>query len=519
MHRNPRPSSAWSPKRRSWVPGASTGKLWSGSCEVRDYAAVTSPSKVTALSTALEPLIPPSARRLINPRVAALSTSPLHSLDIASGSQVLPDPPQAFGVIRPRRIRRQIDAPGSDPASAQYQPRSPGRELLRDLDDQVEDSFEGPDVVSSPIGGGGAIGRLLKGLFKSSRSSTSGPPGADAPTHRSRRGTRASRNIGLAPPALQETATGDPFALRGITYPEWDVHRARYRPDWCTVTPVDPPPSAVVTFNLPNVTEIRRSLSHIGVALERRHRQLQGIDIDIDAVVESHVQTMSGAIPEEAVYLDLVRARRDLGVLVLLDVSGSSSEPSTGSGTVHEHQRRAAASLTIALSEMGDRVALYAFRSQGRSAVQVERMKRFDDRMDAAVLRRLGASEPGAYTRLGAAIRHGTSLLARESGRLPAAFGRLVGRLCLRPRLRRWLRRSRCPPCVVRGEATRYRMRVSQHWSVDRCRQAAPSLRYCRSRQCLPIRGPAEGRRAPFPICSPLSRGTAAAIPTHHPRQ
>jgi nitric oxide reductase NorD protein len=43
-------------------------------------------------------------------------------------------------------------------------------------------------------------------------------------------------------------------------------------------------------------------------------------------------------------------------------------------------------------------------------------MKRFDDRMDVTVLRRLSASEPGAYTRLGAAIRHGTSLLARESG-------------------------------------------------------------------------------------------------------
>jgi nitric oxide reductase activation protein len=167
---------------------------------------------------------------------------------------------------------------------------------------------------------------------------------------------------------------------------------------------------------LPDATAIRRSLSHLGVAIERRHRQLQGIDIDLDAVVESRVQAMAGSLPEEAVYLDLVRGRRDLGVLVLLDVSGSSGEPSVGGGTVHEQQRRAAASLTVALAELGDRVALYAFRSQGRTAVQVERMKRFDDRMDANVFQRLGASAPGAYTRLGAAIRHGTSLLSRESG-------------------------------------------------------------------------------------------------------
>jgi hypothetical protein len=366
--------------------------------------------------TALEPMLPPSARCLCDPGIAALSTSPLHSLAIASGSQVLPDPPEAFGMIRPRHFRRRTDAAVSNPALAPYQPRSRSRELLSELDDEVENPLEGPDIVSSPIGGGGAIGRLLKGLFRSGRSSVSGPPGADAPTHRSRRGTRATRNIGRAPATLPDAPFGDAFAPRGVAYPEWDVHHGRYRLDWCTVTPVDPPPTANITFTLPDATGIRRSLSHLGVALERRHRQLQGIDIDLDAVVESRVQTMAGSVPEEAVYLDLVRGRRDLGVLVLLDVSGSSGEPGAGGGTVHEHQRKAAASLTVALAELGDRVALYAFRSQGRTAVQVERMKRFDDRMDATVLRRLSASDPGAYTRLGAAIRHGTWLLARESG-------------------------------------------------------------------------------------------------------
>jgi nitric oxide reductase NorD protein len=364
----------------------------------------------------LDPMLPPSARRLSDPEIAALSTSPSHSLAIAWDRRILADPPKAFGVIRPRLIRGRMDAPGSDPAPAPYEPRSPGRELLRDLDDEVEDRFEGPDFITNPIGGSGAIGRMFKGLFRNSRSSNSGPPGADAPTHRTRRGTRGSRNVGRAPASLPEPALGDALSLRGTTYPEWDVHRGRYRPDWCTVTPVDPPPSEAIGFTLPDVPAIRRSLSRLGVALERRHRQLQGIDIDLDAVVESRVQAMSGSVPEEAVYLDLVRGRRDLGVLVLLDVSGSSGEPSVVGGTVHEQQRKAAAAITVALAELGDRVALYAFRSQGRSAVQVERMKRFDDRMDTAVLRRLGASEPGAYTRLGAAIRHGTNLLARESG-------------------------------------------------------------------------------------------------------
>jgi nitric oxide reductase activation protein len=83
---------------------------------------------------------------------------------------------------------------------------------------------------------------------------------------------------------------------------------------------------------------------------------------------------------------------------------------------VHEHQRELAATLTAALHELGDRVALYAFRSHGRSAVHVVPVKRFDDDLDAKALRSLGGLVPGAYTRLGAAIRHGAAVLDDNAG-------------------------------------------------------------------------------------------------------
>jgi nitric oxide reductase activation protein len=83
---------------------------------------------------------------------------------------------------------------------------------------------------------------------------------------------------------------------------------------------------------------------------------------------------------------------------------------------VHEHQRAAATALTVALHDLGDRVALYAFRSQGRAMVHFLPVKRFDDDLDALVLRRLGGLVPGAYTRVGAAIRHGASVLERTGG-------------------------------------------------------------------------------------------------------
>jgi nitric oxide reductase activation protein len=83
---------------------------------------------------------------------------------------------------------------------------------------------------------------------------------------------------------------------------------------------------------------------------------------------------------------------------------------------VHELQRAAAASLITALDGLGNRVALYGFYSQGRSAVRLVRVKSFDDRLDLPALRRLGALVPGAYTRLGAVIRHGTALLETSGG-------------------------------------------------------------------------------------------------------
>jgi nitric oxide reductase activation protein len=125
---------------------------------------------------------------------------------------------------------------------------------------------------------------------------------------------------------------------------------------------------------------------------------------------------MSGHESHDAFYLAAVRDRRDLSVLILLDVSGSAAEAGTLGQTVHAQQRAAAAALATALHDLGDRLALYAFASQGRSAVHLTPVKRFDDPLDALALRRLQGLKPGAYSRLGAAIRHGAAVLEDRGG-------------------------------------------------------------------------------------------------------
>lgn len=362
-----------------------------------------------ALAANLE-LLPPAVAALIDRQRAARSESPAASLTLAASLDDVP--PNAFGVIRPGMLL--ADRKNADRTRAQnaHQPRDQRRPLEDLDDDRAEDVM---DVFSSPVGGSGALGRLVaKMLEVTRRLGGNGPPGADAPTHRTRSGRRgggAVSSAGLG--ALDDGAAAGPTS--GTTYHEWDVHRRCYRQNWCTVVEVAPRPD---TDAVPPPVDygLRRPLARLGVGLDRYHRQPQGDDIDLDAAIEGRVEVLAGSAPDEAVYLDSLRRRRDLSVLVLLDVSGSVAEPGTVGQTVHSQQRAAAAALATALHDLGDRLALYAFASQGRSAVHLTPVKRFDDPLDVLAMRRLHSLKPGAYSRLGAAIRHGSAVLEDRGG-------------------------------------------------------------------------------------------------------
>ncbi|MBL7521402.1 VWA domain-containing protein [Frankia sp. CNm7] len=365
-----------------------------------------------------EDLLPPAARSLIDRGGAARGGPAAASLAVARSREAVPDPPESFGAIHPRRVlasggRGEADVPSGHIAARRQ--RSPD-ELAELAEDDLEAGVALP-LLASPVGGGGPLGRLLQRMFGAARSSGGrGPAGADTATHRTRAGARGGRaaayGIGMAAPI---TALAD-VRGQGWRYPEWDVHQRRYRLDWCTVREVPPRSQEDAPMATPNGDALRRPLARLGVGLEACPRQPRGDDLDLDAMVEARVEMLAGSTPDEAVYVDRLRRRRDLAVLVLLDCSGSTAEPGAAGATVHEHQRAAAGAVLGALYDLGDRVALYSFRSQGRSAVHLEPVKYFDDAFDARVLRRLGGLTPGGYTRLGAAIRHGTSVLADRGG-------------------------------------------------------------------------------------------------------
>ena len=349
-------------------------------------------------------VLPPSLRSLVDLEVAARGDSPAASLATALSREAIADPPDHFGAIRAHRLL----------ASTEHAPRRRDP-MLVELEEDERDVETTLDFFSSPVGGG-ALGRLLQRMLRMVRQlAGGGPPGAAAPTHRTRAGVRGGRNATLFTRAAGTLEDGV-VAGRGTKYPEWDVHRQRYRQDWCTVQEVEPRLADGASLSVSHAYGLRRSLARFGTGLDACHRQVQGDDIDIDAAIEARVDVMAGSAPDEAVYVDCLRRRRDLAVLLLLDISGSVAEPGATGGTVHEHQRAAAAALTVALHDLGDRVALYAFHSQGRSAVHLAAVKRFDDDLDGLVMRRLRSLVPGAYSRLGAAIRHGAAVLQERGG-------------------------------------------------------------------------------------------------------
>ena len=356
-------------------------------------------------------VLPPPLTHLIGLGVDSPSACPAQSLTMARAHGPVDEPPACFGVIRARKVLAASRSADRTAEGAHRMTRTHESDLA-DLDDDV-DSAGIDDPFSSPVGGGGPLGRLLQKLLGARRQEGGrGPLGADSPTHRMRNGNR--RNAGVFSTAAKLGSDDGVPAVGALTYPEWDFTQRRYRPAWCTVTEVEP---RVRDGDLivGDRHGLRRPLTRLGIALDRCHRQAQGDDVDIDAVVQTRVELRAGCTPDERLYIDSRLRRRDLSVLVLLDVSGSAGEPGAFGQIVHAHQRLAATTLLMALHELGDRVAMYAFASQGRSAVHLLPVKRFDENLDAACMQRINGLVPGAYSRLGAAIRHGTALV-REKG-------------------------------------------------------------------------------------------------------
>lgn len=229
----------------------------------------------------------------------------------------------------------------------------------------------------------------------------------DAPSQRSRLPQAALSAKG------EETAAFD--------YPEWDWSTAGYRHPGATVRLMRPQegPMAWVEATMAEhrvlLDAIARRFEVLRARPERQRRRLDGDEIDLEAWLESHADFRAGRARNAAIYSQMRRARRDLAVELLIDVSGSTDGWISTSRRVIDVEREALLLVCVALERMGQPYAVQAFSGEGPGNVTVRPLKDFDERWSMTGARRIAALEPERYTRAGAALRHASAHLMRQA--------------------------------------------------------------------------------------------------------
>lgn len=227
-----------------------------------------------------------------------------------------------------------------------------------------------------------------------------------------------------APPASRARMTlpsEDPGAAARFRYPEWDHRSEAYRPDAVTVhvrAALEGPQAWVdstLARNQALLSRVRRRFEMLQAHRMRLHRQLDGEEPDLNAWVEAWADLRAGQPMSTRLYQTTRPARRDMAVLILTDVSGSTDGWLSADRRVIDVEREALLLVNRALGSMRERHALHAFSGEGPHGVVVRVLKDFDEHRSDLVARRIASLEPEHYTRAGAALRHATATLMQQS--------------------------------------------------------------------------------------------------------
>lgn len=326
------------------------------------------------------------------------------SLRLARSRTPLPSPPAWFGEIRPRATRRAETHAPQEASNAQAETsHDPG---ARNGDSSARSLLRRDNHAATS-----AISRITRRLFGGDGEISGHTRGAGVTRHGMAVVADHGDSIGIRltdPPGGRDVgAVGDDR----FVYPEWFAREGAYREAWTTVR---------VRQAIPGSTEpgvhrddgLARDLARLGFGLIRERRQPQGLELDMDAVIDSFTEITAGYSSVQHLYIDQLRLRRDLTIALLIDASGSSTSSGSGGRSTFELQRTAAFQLLNALDRLGDETTAFTFSSRGRAAVTLQRIKGLREPCDIVVRRRLAGILPGDYTRLGAAIRHATHVLS-----------------------------------------------------------------------------------------------------------
>ncbi|MEJ2154207.1 MAG: VWA domain-containing protein [Desulfobacteraceae bacterium] len=226
----------------------------------------------------------------------------------------------------------------------------------------------------------------------------------------------------MNPGSAAHKAPDDAFA-----YPEWDYHLRDYLSDHTRVyekavteKPGDDFYEQVLWRYHGLLANMRRAFELLkpeGLTLLRQWPE--GDAFDYRALLDFAVDKRAGQIPSDRLFIKRLKLERDVAVMLLVDLSRSTANRvPAGNATVLDVTKEAVVLFCEALNVVGDDFAIAGFSGTGRHSVDFYGIKRFGQDMNRKIQSRISALQPQRSTRMGAAIRHAGTLLARADARV-----------------------------------------------------------------------------------------------------
>lgn len=224
------------------------------------------------------------------------------------------------------------------------------------------------------------------------------------------------------PPEGHATTRPEPAqeAAASVRYPEWDYKLGAYRSPGTTVHLLAPKigPVEWVDDTLEKhrymLDIIRRRFEMLKPERTRLRKQLDGDSIDLAAYIEAVADKRAGRPMAQTLYESQRPGKRDMAIMLLIDISGSTDSWLSATQRIIDVEREALLLVCTALEGLGEPYSVQAFSGEGPQGVTVSAVKHFDERYDMQIAQRIAALEPEHYTRAGAAIRHASTLLMQQ---------------------------------------------------------------------------------------------------------
>ncbi len=209
--------------------------------------------------------------------------------------------------------------------------------------------------------------------------------------------------------------------LKGVyVYPEWNYRKKAYQENHCRVLTgihaEEGDHAAIDEQTSRRIRRVRRQFEALRPRREWLRGQVDGNELDMDAVVRAHCDFAAVGDSSDGLYMSTRPQARDLAVAILIDVS-LSTEAWVADRRVIDIEKEALLVLAHGLASVGDDYSIHSFTSRLRQRVWVNTVKTFDEDMSETIERRIAALKPGHYTRMGPAIRHAAFELAKRPNR------------------------------------------------------------------------------------------------------